>query len=146
MTQWHFDHLYFTGCCTHRHRAAALLLPAQHNNNNHIHQNSKLLSRRGVIAYAVQMGQSHLQQQTTPRHTVHFTRAHCCMSSSRCIICLIVFSHWWMSCWASRCACCRFSVVLSNAICLDRKGSSSHSEGGFCNCFGLSAENQSHIT
>lgn len=46
-----------------------------------------------------------------------FTSAHCCISASRCFICLMVFSHWWMSCCVSTWACCRFSVVLSKATC-----------------------------
>lgn len=47
-----------------------------------------------------------------------FTSAHWCMSASWCFICLMVFSHWWMSCRVSRWVCCKFSVVLSKAICL----------------------------
>lgn len=56
-----------------------------------------------------------------------FTSAHCCISASRCFICLIVFSHWWMTCCVSRWACCKFSVVLSKAICWeDRRKMFSH--------------------
>ncbi len=55
------------------------------------------------------------------------TSAHCCISASRCFICLIVFSHWWMSCCVSRWTCCKFSVVLSKAICEeDRRKTYSH--------------------
>ena len=66
----------------------------------------------------VQLGFSLSQQEC---EVPDFTSAHCCISVSRCFICFMVFSHWWMSCRVSMWACCRFSVVLSKAICWESR-------------------------
>lgn len=76
-------------------------------------------------SYLLQMSHRAFYHQT--RKVTGVTRADCCIAASRCFICLMVFSHWWMSCCVSRWACCKFSVVLSKAICLESRRKSAFS-------------------